>query len=283
MMEKQLIINADDFGLCESVNKGIVEAHCKGVLTSATIMTNMPAAEQAVDMAKKLPNLGIGVHLNLTNGRPICRDEGVKRLLNSEGDFALSPGKLAKLSLFSGKIRAAIEAELASQIQWVIERGIKPTHLDSHKHIHGFPAIFRIVCRLAKRFEIPAIRFTYEPKQVCFPPWPVTDRESRKRAFNIRIMAKINYWQDRSFFKTDTLLGVAHTGSINVNFFQAVSLYNSAAIAEVMTHPGYTYDIDATRTRLVKQRQAELEALCSDTTKQYLRDAGIKLVHYGRI
>jgi predicted glycoside hydrolase/deacetylase ChbG (UPF0249 family) len=283
MMEKQLIINADDFGLCESVNKGIVDAHCKGVLTSATIMANMPAAQQAVEMAKKLPNLGVGVHLNLTNGRPICRDEGVKRLLNNEGDFALSPGGLAKLSLINGKTRAAIEAELASQIQWIIERGIKPTHLDSHKHIHGFPMIFRIVCRLARRFQIPAIRFTYEPKQVCFPPWPLTDRESRKRAFSIRTMAKINCWQDRSFFKTDALLGVAHTGRINVNFFQAVSLYNSAATAEVMTHPGYTYDIDATRTRLVKERQAELEALCSEKTKQYLRDAGINLVHYGRI
>lgn len=283
MMEKRLIINADDFGLCESVNEGIVEAHCKGVLTSATIMANMPAAEQAVEMAKKLPNLGVGVHLNLTNGRPICQDDGLKRLLNAEGDFAVSPGKLAKLSLFSGEIRVAIEAELASQIQWIIERGIKPTHLDSHKHIHGFPTIFRIVCRLAKRFEIPAIRFTYEPKQVCFPPWPAIDKKSRKRAIMVRLMAKINYWQNCSFFKTNALLGVAHTGCINVNFFRAVSLYNSAATAEVMTHPGYTYDLDATKTRLFKQRQAELEALCSEKTKQYLRDASIKLVHYGRI
>jgi predicted glycoside hydrolase/deacetylase ChbG (UPF0249 family) len=111
----------------------------------------------------------------------------------------------------------------------------------------------------------------------------VTDKEGRKRASRVRLMAKINRWQTAVFFKTDALLGVAHTGNINVNFFQAVSLYNSAAIAEVMTHPGFTYDIDATWTRLVKQRQAELEALCSETTKQYLRDASIKLVHYGRI
>jgi len=282
-MEKRLVINADDFGLCESVNKGIIEAHTKGVLTSATIMTNMPAAKQAVELAKKLPSLGVGVHLNLTGGKPLVQDDSAKLILNAEGDFAMSPGKLALASLITGKVRAAIEAELSAQIQWVIDNGLKPTHLDSHKHFHGFPTIFPIVCRLAKRFGIPAMRYTFEPKHVCHPPWPVTDRESRKRASLVRTMAKINRWQNRSFFKTDALLGVAHTGNINVNFFRAVSLYNTVSTAEVMTHPGYIYDLDATKTRLVKQREVELEALCSEKTKQYLKDAGIKLVHYGQL
>ena len=282
-MEKRLIINADDFGLSESVNKGIVETHTKGVLTSTTIMANMPAAEQAVDLAKNLPTLGLGVHLNLTAGKPLCRDNTVKLILDSQGYFALSPGKLALASLITGKVRTAIETELASQIQWLIDKGIKPTHLDSHKHIHSFPTIFPIVCRLAKRFGISAIRYTFEPKQVSQLPWPVTDRESRKRASLVRTMAKINRWQNPSFFKTDALLGTAHTGNINVNFFRAVSLYNIASTAELMTHPGYTYDLDATRTRLVKQREVELEALCSEKTKNLFKDAGTKLIHYGQL
>ena len=282
-MEKRLIINADDFGLCESVNKGIVEAHTKGVLTSTTIMANMPAAQQAVDLAKNLPTLGLGVHLNLTAGKPLCQDNTVKLILDSQGHFALSPSKLALASLITGKARAAIETELASQIQWLIDKGIKPTHLDSHKHIHAFPSIFPIVCRLAKRFGISAIRYTLEPKQVSHLPWPVTDRESRKRASLVRTMAKINRWQNLSFFKTDTLLGVAHVGTINAAFMRAVSLYNIASTAELMTHPGYIYDLDATRTRLVKQREVELEALCSEKTKQYFKNAGIKFVHYGQL
>lgn len=282
-MEKLLIINADDFGLTPGINKGIVEAHTKGVLTSATIMVNMPAAEQAVELAKNLPDLGVGVHLNLTNGKPVSRDQSVKLLLNTEGNFGLSAGKLAIASIVTGKVRVAIEAEFSAQIQWVIERGIKPTHLDSHKHVHAFPLTFQIVCRLAKRFKIPAIRYAYEPKQVCHLPWPVTDEQGRKRASLVRMMARINRWQNRSFFKTDALFGVAHTGNINVNFFRACSLYNTAATTELMTHPGYTYDLDAGQTRLVKHREVELEALCSDKTKQYLKDAGIKLVHYGRL
>jgi hypothetical protein len=282
-MERRLIINADDFGLCESVNKGIVEAHTKGVLTSTTIMANMPAAQQAVDLAKNLPTLGLGVHLNLTAGKPLCQDNTVKLILDSQGHFALSPGKLALASLITGKVRTAIETELASQIQWLIDKGLKPTHLDSHKHIHAFLSIFPIVCRLAKRFSIPAIRYTYEPKQVSRIPWPVTDRESRKRASLVRTMAKINRLQNPSFFKTDALLGVNHVGKINAVFMRAVSLYNPAATAELMTHPGYTYDLDATRTRLVKQREIELVTLCDEKTKQYFKDAYVKLVHYGQL
>jgi predicted glycoside hydrolase/deacetylase ChbG (UPF0249 family) len=282
-MEKRLIINADDFGLCESINKGIVEAHTKGVLTSTTIMTNMPAAEQAVELAKNLPTLGLGVHLNLTAGKPLSKDNTVKLILDSQGYFALSPGKLALASLISGKVRIAIEAELASQIQWLIDKGVKPTHLDSHKHIHSFPSIFPIVCRLAKRFGIPAIRYTFEPKQVSRPPWPLTDRENRKRASLVRIMAKINRLQNSAFFKTDWLLGVNHVGKINTAFMRAVSLYNIASTAEVMTHPGYTYDLDANKTRLVKQREIEIEALCSEKTKRSFNEAGIKLIHYGQL
>jgi chitin disaccharide deacetylase len=282
-MERRLIINADDFGLCESVNKGIVEAHTKGVLTSTTLMANMSHADQAVELAKSTPTLGLGVHLNLTAGKPLCQDSSIKLILDSQGRFALSPGKLALASLITGKVRAAIETELASQIQWLIGKGIKPTHLDSHKHIHAFPTIFPIICRLAKRFNIPAIRYAYESKQVSQLPWPLTDRESRKRASLVRTMAKINRWQNSAFFKTDCLLGVNHVGRINTVFLRAVSLYNTASTAEVMTHPGYTYDLDATKTRLVKQREVEIEALCSVKTKQSFNEAGIKLINYGQL
>ncbi len=74
MMDRRIIINADDFGLCDGVNEAVAQAHSDGILTSATIMVNMPAAEKAVKIAKKLPSLGIGVHLNLTEGRPISKD-----------------------------------------------------------------------------------------------------------------------------------------------------------------------------------------------------------------
>jgi hopanoid biosynthesis associated protein HpnK len=282
-MDKRIIINADDFGLCSGVNKAVAQAHTNGVLTSATIMANMPAADEAVKMAKQLPNLGVGVHLNLLEGRPLSKDNCIDCLLNAEGSFAFSPAKLSLLSVCRRKIRNAIRAELAAQIQWVIDNGLKPTHLDSHKHIHSFPTIFPIVCDLARRFEIAAIRFTLEPKKLLAMPWPLPSEGGRKRARAVRIMAKINRIQNSAFLKTDVLLGIAHTGKIDVNFFKAVALYNSAATAEVMTHPGFADGLDPRQTRLLHQRKVELQALCSERTKQYFKDAGIKLVHYGKL
>jgi len=89
-MDRRVIINADDFGLCDGVNKAVAQAHTDGVLTSATIMANMPAADEAVKIAKKLPNLGVGVHLNLTEGRPLSKDTSIGRLLDTDGQFASS-------------------------------------------------------------------------------------------------------------------------------------------------------------------------------------------------
>jgi predicted glycoside hydrolase/deacetylase ChbG (UPF0249 family) len=261
----------------------VAQAHTDGVLTSTTIMANMPAAAEAIKIAKQLPSLSIGVHLNLFEGRPISKDRCIDCLLNAEGSFAFSPPKLSLLSVCRRKIRNAIRTELAAQIQWVIDNGLKPTHLDSHKHIHSFPTIFPIVCDLARRFEIAAIRFTLEPKKLSAMPWPLPSEGGRKRAKALRTMAKINRIQNSAFLKTNALLGVAHTGKIDVNFFRAVTLYNPAATAEVMTHPGLADGLDRRQTRLLHQRKVELQALCSERTKQYFKDAEIKLVHYGKL
>jgi len=281
----KIIINADDFGWTEGINRAVEQAHTEGVLTSATIMSNMPAADQAVDIAKKLPNLGVGVHLNLMEARPLSQADSVAVLLDSEGAFAYTPGKLAVKSLLSREVRAAIKTELAAQIEWVIDKGIKPTHLDSHKHIHTFPTIFSIVCSLAKSFNIAAVRCPFEPKSVCSRPWPFTTAAGRKRASIIRKQAAINRRQDPGFFKTGAMLGIAHTGRIDQSFWWTVARYgnNFAPVVEVMTHPGYPEGLETANTRLVKQRKVELDALCSEKTRKYLSDAGMVLVHYGQL
>ncbi len=282
-MDRCVIINADDFGLCSGVNRAVEQAHTDGVLTSTTIMANMPGAKEAIIIAKKLPDLGVGVHLNLTEGVAMSKKDCAGCLINDEGTFALSAEKLSLFSILKSTIRKAIEREFSTQIQWVIDNGIKPTHLDSHKHVHSFPVIFSIVCRLAQRFQIGAIRYVFEPKQISRPPWPISTEDGRKRAAYVRIMAKINRFQNKDFFKTEALLGVSHTGKIDFSFLKAATLYNPAQVSEIMTHPGFTDGLDKTKTRLVQERKAELDALCSEKTKQYFKDAAIKLVHYGQL
>ena len=283
LMDRRIIINADDFGLCDGVNEAVARAHTDGVLTSSTIMVNMPAAEKAVKIAKKLPSLGVGVHLNLTEGRPISNNRCISCLLDSDGKFNYSPFKISLLSLAGHKIREAIRTELAAQIQWVIDHDIKPTHLDSHNHIHSFPALFSIVCQSARNFQIPAVRWTFEPKELSRIPWPMTNEDGRIRAQKFRFMARINRMQNKDFLKNDALLGVAHTGKIDVNFLKAVTLYNPAPTVEVMTHPGFVDDPEADNTKLLHQRKVELDALCNGKTRQYFKDANIELVHYGQL
>jgi chitin disaccharide deacetylase len=282
-MTRKIIINADDFGLCKGVNQGIVKAHTEGVLTSATLMTNMPCAREAVVLAKSLPSLGVGIHLNLTDGLPLAKDNCVGPLCNTGGEFAFNPYQLSWRSALSAKIREAIKAELQAQIQWTLDQGIKPTHLDSHKHIHCFPVLFKIVCELADRFGIPAIRWPREKQVFHRDNWPRPDNKGVFRSRIIRCLAQFNARQNSSYFKTTEFLGIAHTGRIDTAFFNAVSLYNKASIVEIMTHPGFKEGLDVTRTRLVEQREMELRALCSEQTKAGFKEAQIQLVHYGQL
>jgi predicted glycoside hydrolase/deacetylase ChbG (UPF0249 family) len=291
-MDRLLIINADDFGLCEGVNRAIAEAHKNGILTSTTLMSNMPSAQEAIKIAKQLPTLGVGIHLNLTEGRPISKEQIVNLLTNTNGEFGFSANQLAFKSLVSSKFRAAIKAELSTQIQWAIDRGVQPTHLDSHKHIHSFPSIYPIVCSLARQFNINAIRFTYEPTRVFYPPWPPADKDGPKRTRLTRMMARINRFQNPNFLKTKATYGIAHTGKIDINFFKVLSTdlstpasccRKTSAGAEVMTHPGFTEGLEKIKTRLVESRKLEFDTLCSKEVGQFLQDAGIKLIHYGQL
>ena len=141
MTAKMMIINADDFGLCEGVNRAVYEAHTRGVLTSTTIMANMPAVDEAIAIARKTPSLGVGVHLNATEGKPISAASEVGAIVGENGEFKYSAYMLAVKSLVDKGVLGALEIELAAQIESIIDKGIVPTHLDSHKHFHWTPSV----------------------------------------------------------------------------------------------------------------------------------------------
>lgn len=280
-MERRVIINGDDFGMSEPVNEAVRKAHTEGVLTSATIMANMGAAEEAVKITKELPDLGVGVHLNVSGGKSLCKESVVKALLDDNGEFRYSQFKLWALATASHSIRKAIFAEFGSQIQWVIDKGIRPTHLDSHYHIHVFPLVYSMVCTLAGRFGIKVIRLVYEPKAVSGVPWPISSERGKKKAMMYRAFASINRFQNLDFLKSRALFGISHMDRIGVNFFKAVALYSYAPVMEVMTHPAV--NSEGYEGEVGQQREAELKALCDERTKEYFSDAGIKLVHYGQL
>lgn len=146
---KKLIINADDFGYCKGVNYGIIEAHTDGVLTSTTMMANMPGFDHAVELHRHYPNLGIGVHLNLTTGSPVLNH--LKTIVDTEGNFR-------NQAYYKGSFiidQQEVYDEWKAQIEKILAAGIQPTHLDAHHHANLFGDFNRIYLRLADEYNLP--------------------------------------------------------------------------------------------------------------------------------
>lgn len=133
---KQLIINADDFGLHENINLGIIEGHTKGCITSTSLMAASPAYEHALNLAAKCPDLGIGVHLTLVGGRPLTDPKSIPSLVDNEGMLCESyPAFLKKFCLAAVSL-ADVRRELSAQVKKILSDGVCVTHLDSHQHMH---------------------------------------------------------------------------------------------------------------------------------------------------
>ena len=153
---KKVIINADDFGLSRSTNEGIVIAMTEGIVSSTTLMVNMPEARHAVELANKYNIKNIGVHLNLTKGPTVLPRHEVPLLYlddNKRFDVRKKP--------LTDEILMQIEQELEAQILKCYDFGIKPTHLDSHHHIHMLDGISDIVINLAKKYNLAVRTVNY--------------------------------------------------------------------------------------------------------------------------
>lgn len=151
-MIKRLIMNADDFGIAEGVSIGIIQAHVDGILTSTTTMMNMPFAKFALDLAKEYPSLGVGIHFVLTVGRPLV--EGAKSYTDENGNFI-------RPSAYKDHQPTNIDTEelyiewKAQMEKFIAIAGKKPTHIDSHHHVHLLPDLQEVAIRLAKEYDVP--------------------------------------------------------------------------------------------------------------------------------
>ena len=155
---KYLIINADDFGLDETVNIGIIQGHTAGAITSTSIMPSGKAFAHAITLAAANPQLGIGVHLTLVGEKPVCNPKIVPSLVDEDGFLPAQYPQFLLHYLFGDIQLADIRRELTAQVQKVADSGIHITHLDSHQHLHIMPGIMNITLDIARTFGIKAIR-----------------------------------------------------------------------------------------------------------------------------
>ncbi len=280
---RRLIINADDFGLTSGVNRGIRDAHTNGVVTSSTLMTCGGRFEEAVGFASETPKLSVGCHVVLVDGFPTLRDVNASSLTvtndGAEPRFRESLLSFAGLATAGRLDESEIEAEITAQIRKLQAAGIPVSHLDSHKHTHMFPVVFRAALRAARNCGVRAMRNPFEPLLFA-------SGGSWKRRFQLRVLrsyrAKFREELAKSGLITpDGCIGIITTGGLKLETFSLLIDSLPDGTWEFVSHPGYNdAELGQVKTRLRSSREQELAILTSPAAKELLRRAEIQLISY---
>ncbi|MBH8599208.1 carbohydrate deacetylase [Thermoactinomyces sp. CICC 10523] len=259
-MHRFLIVNADDFGLSDAVNRGIVEAHQNGIVTSTTIMANMPGFDNAVSLANELPDLGIGFHFNLTYGAPLLPPEEIPSLVDDQGNFR----PISRETIENWKTED-IAKELAAQWEKVKASGIKITHLDSHHYIQIMPSVRSLFLELAKKENLPTRHtFTLNFQEMNMP------LVSKRSELPPSHPATTEFFIGDIYFQEDRLNKLlGHLENL------------SEGLTELNCHPGYIDDDLKRLSALTDYRVTELQTLTHPEVKKRVQELGIQLVHFG--
>jgi len=287
---KNLIVNADDLGWTDGVNRGILEAFHHGIVTSTSLLANGAAFAGGVQAARSAPGLGVGVHLNLSDGPPVADRETVTSLLNEDGKFAGGPESLLLRRARRGLRLAEVESEWDAQIQKVCDAGIAPTHLDGHKHVHMLPGLFEIALKLAKRHDIGAIRVSLEASGLRAAissgkkQHAAVVLKQGVQARGLKLLARDAREQagHAGISTADYFCGIAQTGELTREGVAQFVKSLPDGTTELMCHPGYTdAALQKTQTRLQDSRQTELQILTDIGIRNLVASLGIRLIDYG--
>jgi len=277
---KQLIINADDFGLDETVNKGIIEGHTSGFITSTTIMPSGKAFDHAVSLAASHPQLGIGVHLTLVGEKSVCDAKKIGSLVDSEGNLSPQYPQFLQRYLLGQVKLSHIRSELTAQVQKVVDCGIEITHLDSHQHLHIMPGIIDLVLEIAQEFGIKAIRIPREP-YFFLGGYPFSIMRFLSRAgltFLSQLAARKG--KKKQLLMPNHFFGMLAGGNLQEKFLLTILDTLPQGVSEIMMHPGTSNQILYEKYGWDYHGQEELAGVTSATVRQQLGDNNIKLISY---
>ncbi|HUS06710.1 MAG TPA: ChbG/HpnK family deacetylase [Bryobacteraceae bacterium] len=268
---RQLIVNADDFGFTRDVNQGIVQAYRKGILTATTLMANGDAFDDAVELARANADLDIGCHLVLIGGRSLASGErlpeGIRQLATAVMLRRLHPYE-----------------ELRPQVERILSTGIRPTHLDSHKHTHLLPRVLDAVCRISEEFGIPWIRRPFDfPISGRTHGVPVTQRLVNHSMRSVRGSLQQTL-QRHGCRMTDHFAGFQFTGRFRAQELLLLFPALPEGTTEFMCHPGVcTDELRAAPTRLKESREEELRALTDPAVRDLLQREGVQLTSFRQL
>lgn len=235
---KQLIVTADDFGLAPAVNEAVEEAHHRGILSAASLMVTGAAASDAIARAKRLPNLGVGLHLVLVDGRPALSPDEIPDLVGSDGRFHSNVAKAGINIFFRSRARAQVEREIRAQLELFRQTGLALDHVNSHHHFHVHPTVAAILVRVAPEYGVKAVRV---PRERPIESW---------RAAGDLLVSRLLTWVTQGYWakslrrrldaagirSNDCVLGLSDTGDMSVARVTRYVAHLPTGVSELYVH-----------------------------------------------
>ncbi|MBN2243420.1 MAG: hopanoid biosynthesis-associated protein HpnK [Acidobacteria bacterium] len=282
---RAVIITGDDFGLAEPVNEAIVEAHRLGALTCASLMVGAESASDAVDKARALPSLKVGLHVVLVEGRAVLPPETVPDLVDSGGNFTDHLVKAGIRYFFRPGIRKQLEAEIRAQFQRFRDSRLPLDHANAHNHMHLHPTILRLMVKVGKEFGLKAVRLPNEP--------PIRSYKASGKGFLSRFVSWIFLYPWLAAMKrilrrahiryNDSLFGMRDSGAMSLELALRFIRNLPPGITEMHFHPATRSCARVEAAMPGYAHEAEYRALTSKALLKALEDAGIDRISFSDI
>lgn len=275
---KRLIVTADDFGASLGVNEAVERAHREGVLTAASLMIGAPEAQDAIGRARRMPQLGIGLHVALTNAHPVLAPQRVPDLVNARGEFDANLVRAGVRYFFLPRVRRQLEAEIRAQFEAFAATGLVLDHADAHNHIHVHPTLFALILKVGRDYGLRAMRIPSEPANASWSgignalligPWAALMR-TRLRSAGI--------------IANDALFGLNDTGRLSERRVIEIVTALPDGLSELYLHPVVhernAMPSTAKDSTTAYAREEELEVLLGTSMRDVITAKGIQLVRY---
>ncbi len=270
---KRLVITADDFGASTAVNEAVEMAHLEGVLTAASLMVAAPGAADATKRAKRLPKLGVGLHVVLVDGRPALPTSQIPDLVDETGQFRTDMVRAGVTLFFNPAARRQLEAEITAQFEAFAATGLPLDHVNAHKHFHLHPTIAGLILKIGKRFGMRSARLPIEPREVLakvepnvtYPTQPVVDLWAN--------LAR-NRFRRAGLIVPDNVFGLHWSGAVTTSRLSGLIAHLPEGLNEIYLHPA----VSGYRGSAPGYRYAdELGALLSRGAIEAVRAPGVRL------
>ncbi len=282
---KQLVLTGDDFGLDVPVNEAVEEAHCRGVLTAASLMVGAEATADAVDRARRLPRLGVGLHVVLVEGRPVLPPSQVPDLVDERGEFSTRLVRSGFRFFFLPGVRRQMEAEIRAQFRAFRDTGLRLDHADAHNHMHVHPTVLGLMLRVGREFGLRSVRLPSEP---ALASWRAAGRGLAGRAAPAvllsPLLASMKARMRRAGVRfNDHLFGMRDSGRMEEGLVLGQLRELPEGVSELHFHAATRSSPVLERTMPGYRHQAELEALVSPAVRSAIAASGARLTTFSEL